>query len=132
MRLVHTAVSIIYVFLIIAGVLLAMSKCSSNSCARKASSVDEARRALGAFFSSNAAASARLIAELREEGLVDDVLIRLRQGCQGCYIALGKDGEDPTSWYLFLSIAPLEAKRHVVLEIECENSVRLAYTAHGG
>ena len=77
-----------------------------------------------------------MIETLRKDGMTDDSLKRLQSGCRGCYVFSGKERRrseyDERYWYAAVSIAPAEAKKDVVLEIQCPSIVRLHHTLYGG
>lgn len=106
--------------------------CSFQSCSKKTTSESEARSAVSAFFSSESAAAQKLIAYLRKDGLEDEYLENLKNGCRGCYVEKGNESYNRNAWYATALIAPKEKKRIVVLEIECAGSILLDHTFYGG
>jgi len=104
----------------------------SLQCAQMVKSEQEARGAVAAFFSSEI--SRQFIANLRQDGLTDEYLVKLKVGCDGCYVFRGERERnyDPSKWYAVAGIAPSTMKKDVVLLIECANSVRLDHTLYGG
>jgi hypothetical protein len=123
---------------IIAGCLViilvvVLAKTWSESCTEKVKSATEARQALARFLTSDTIAYRRLIAELRKDGMRDEFLREMQTGCRTCPVSPGtRPTEDPTSWYVFTSIASREEKKAVVLEVECESVVWLDHKLYGG
>lgn len=128
-------------------VALAMSiGCSSQACTTAPASEHEARRALAAFFRSEAGASHRLVARLRRDGLKDEYLTKLQDGCStDCYVFLGKDESvcvgcyvfqpPPTNkpaWHAIAPLGPPEDKKLLDLQIDCAEDVWIASTMYGG
>ncbi len=96
----------------------------SQSCTQTVKSEQEARLAVGAFFSSDTTHTRGLIASLRHDGMFDEYLNKLKAGCVGCYVYAGyRRNEDPNAWYVVASIASPSAKKDVVLLVECANAV---------
>jgi hypothetical protein len=114
--------------------------CSFQACSKKVTSESEARSAVSAFFSSESAAAQKLIAYLRKDGLEDEYLENLKNGCRGCYIEKGNESynrnawyaTNRNAWYATALIAPKEKKRTIVFEIECADSILLNHTLYGG
>jgi hypothetical protein len=108
--------------------------CSWFGCAEPVRLKEQAHQALAAFFSTDSGQSRRVIAELRIDGMTDEHLAKLRNGCASCYLYIGekRQHENPERWYVATSIAPQEAKRLVIFEIECESSVSIHAKLYGG
>jgi hypothetical protein len=105
----------------------------SSACTETIRSEQEAKTALAAFFTSHSRTADALIASLRKDGMTDDHFAKLQSGCSSCYVYRGSDNlENPNNWYVATSIAPLENKKMVVLEIECRNTVSLNRRLYGG
>jgi hypothetical protein len=123
----------ILLFGVLLGASVGTAGCSFNSCAENVKSEEEAHRAVASFYSAQTYTAKRAIAELRQEGMTDEYLTRLQQGCSDCYLFPGSErqGYEPDSWYATVSIAPAEKKRAVILEIDCAESVLLSHTLHG-
>jgi hypothetical protein len=97
-------------------------------------SEEDVRLAISTFFSSDTRRARSLIDSLRKDGMTDEYLARLKAGCGGCYVHLGRDrtGEDPKAWYAVAGIAPSFTKRTVVFLVECEHSVWIDHRLFGG
>lgn len=105
----------------------------SSTCTETIRSEQEAKTALAAFFTSHSRAANALIASLRKDGMTDDHFAKLQSGCGNCYVYRGNDNlENPDNWYVATSIAPMENKKMVVLEIECRNTVSMNRRLYGG
>lgn len=104
------------------------------SCSQTVQSGQAARDAVAAFFLSGSGHSKRLIADLRRDGMTDEYLSNLKAGCVGCYVFRGRRerNQDPDSYYVMAGIAPPDAKRDVVLLVECANAVSLHERLYGG
>ena len=102
-------------------------------CSKKVKSADETKLAIAKFFTSNSSQALRIIEVLRKDGMTDEYLNNMRNGCINCYIYRERDiGEDQTSWYAMTWIAPQSTKKAIVLEVECGNLVWLDRTLYGG
>ena len=110
-----------------------LAKTWFKSCADKVKSESKTRQALARFLTADTNASRRLIAELQKDGMRDEFLKEMQTGCRTCVVRPGRSPtEDPTSWYVFTSIAPTEEKKAVMLRVECERVVWLDHTLYGG
>ncbi len=125
---------------LILGFLANTVGCSSQSCTEYVKTKEEAHQALAAFFTSDSPAARRLIAVLRRDGMTDEYLARLQEGCRGwCYV-YREDGhhrdrtQEIGSWYAIAGIAPTmnQEARDVELKIECSTSVLLEERLYGG
>jgi len=117
--------------------LLSVAQCSLNTCAEIVKTEAEAKQAVQTFFSSDSSAARKLIASLRADGMTDEFLEKLKAGCRDCYVYPGREaGEahahDDRLWYVATSIAPREARKSIVLGVECASAVWLQQELYGG
>ncbi len=102
-------------------------------CEKKVASTEEAKHAISVFFNSDSKSAKRLIDDLRRDGLTDEYLKILQDGCSDCYLKYGEREDDPTAWYALASIAPPSpAQKIVVLKVDCEKSIVLERKLYGG
>jgi len=132
LRHVVTAANTISIIFIVATTGITAG-CSSQTCAHSVTSEEEAKSALASFFSSNGVGARRLIASLREDGMTDEYLAKLRGGCASCNFFRGDENSyDKGRWYVSTWIAAPANKKSVVFQIECATVVRLDHTLYGG
>jgi hypothetical protein len=110
----------------------------SFRCSKVVDSEQEARKAIASFFSSDARRPRDLIDSLRKDGMTTEYLDNLKAGCgvpgKGCYVFRGdsKQNYNPNRWYAIAHIAPRDAHKSVVLEVECAEAIWLDHTLYGG
>jgi hypothetical protein len=102
-------------------------------CKKPVDTESDVRRALAAFFNSGTDQARDFIAELRQDGMVEEYLVRVQSGCETCVVLRGRPpAENPNSWYVPLLMAPPERKRAIILEVQCADLIRLDATLYGG
>jgi hypothetical protein len=108
------------------------SQVGSQSCKKEPLSEQEARDAVALFFSSNSEAARSLIARLRGEGMSNEYLDLIKNGCRDCYVHRGTWIEEDSGWYLIAALAPPESKKSVVFKVGCSTNVWIDHRLYGG